>query len=109
MDEINPNKAVDFLLSNAPAYAKAKAQRIYIEQYRKSLKATLFVNDTSKTVAEREAMAYSHKDYLDLLEGLRDAVEEEEKLRWQMIAAEARIEVWRSQEASNRVVDRAFK
>jgi hypothetical protein len=54
-------------------------------------------------------MAYSHKDYLELLEGLRDAVEEEEKLRWQMIAAEARIEVWRSQEASNRVVDRAFK
>lgn len=109
MEDINPNKAVDFLLSNAPAYAKAKAERIYLEQYRKSLKALLFAQDTSKTVADREAAAYSHPDYLKLLEGLREAVETEEGLRWQMVAAEARIEVWRSQEASNRMVDKAFK
>jgi hypothetical protein len=109
MEEINPNKAVDFLLNNAPAYAKAKAERIYLEQYRKSLKATLFVQDTGKTIADREAAAYAHPDYLQILEGLREAVEEEEKLRWQMVAAEARIEVWRSQEASNRVIDKAFK
>jgi hypothetical protein len=41
------------------------------------------------------------------LKGLREAVEAEETLRWQMVAAEARVEVWRSQEASNRVEYRA--
>ena len=106
---MDPNKAVDFLLNKAPEYAKAKAQRVYIEQYRKSLKSILFLGDGGKTIAEREAAAYSHADYLVLLEGLKEAVEQEESLRWQMVAAEARIEVWRSQEATNRTVDKAFK
>jgi hypothetical protein len=106
---VDPNKAVDFLLTNAPEYAKAKAERIYIEQYRKSLKSMLFIGDKGKTVSEREAAAYAHPDYLALLDGLKAAVEMEESLRWQMVAAEARIEVWRSQEASNRMVDKAFK
>ena len=105
----DPNKAVDFLLNKAPEYAKAKAQRVYIEQYRKSLKSILFLADGGKTIAEREAAAYAHADYLALLEGLKEAVEEEESLRWQMVAAEARIEVWRSQEATNRTVDKAFR
>jgi hypothetical protein len=106
---MDPNKAVDFLLNKAPEYAKAKAQRVYIEQYRKSLKAILFLGDGGKTIAEREAAAYAHSDYLVLLEGLKEAVEQEESLRWQMVAAEARIEVWRSQEATNRTVDKAFR
>jgi hypothetical protein len=106
---MDPNKAVDFLLNKAPEYAKAKAQRVYIEQYRKSLKSILFLGDGGKTIAEREAAAYAHSDYLVLLEGLKEAVEQEESLRWQMVAAEARIEVWRSQEATNRTVDKAFR
>jgi hypothetical protein len=31
---------------------------------------------------------------------------EEEKYRWELVAAQARIEVWRSQEASNRAMDK---
>jgi hypothetical protein len=34
-------------------------------------------------------------------------VEVEEQLRWTLIAAQARVEIWRSQEASNRLQDRA--
>ena len=49
---------------------------------------------------------YSHADYIKLLEGLREAVETEERLRWEMVAAQARVEVWRSQEASNRAMDK---
>ena len=78
--DIDPNKAVDFLLANAPKYAKARAERIYIEQYRKSLKAILFTESNSKTVADREAEAYSHPKYLDLLHGLQAAVEAEEQV-----------------------------
>lgn len=41
MEEINPNQAVDFLLKNAGLYAKAKAERVYLEEFRKSKKALL--------------------------------------------------------------------
>jgi hypothetical protein len=51
--------------------------------------------------------AYANDHYVSLLEGLKEAVEVEEKLRWQLIAAQARIEIWRSQEATNRTIDRA--
>jgi hypothetical protein len=51
--------------------------------------------------------AYATDDYITLLKGLKEAVEIEEKLKWQLIAAQARIEIWRSQEATNRTIDRA--
>jgi hypothetical protein len=42
-----------------------------------------------------------------LLEGLRDAVEQEEKLRWDLIAAQARVEIWRTQQANLRAEGKA--
>lgn len=107
--DIDPNKAVDFLLKHAPDFAKAKAERVYLEEFRKTKKAILFRESPEKTVAEREQWAYAHPEYIEILVGIREAVEREEELRWQMIAAQARIEVWRSNEASNRAVDKSLK
>lgn len=101
--DIDPNRAVDFIRDNGKVYAQAKAERIYMEEYRKSLKAILMKQSMETAVNAQEREAYSHPEYVKLLEGLRDAVEIEERLRWEMVAAQARVEVWRSQEASNRV------
>ena len=60
-----------------------------------------------ETIGAQEREAYLHEEYVQLLEGLREAVAVEEKLRWDLIAAQARVEVWRSEEASNRLQDRA--
>lgn len=106
MKTIDPNEAVDFLIKNAAAYAKAKAQVTYLEEFRKSKKAILFGSAIGNTVTDRENKAYSHPEYLSLLDGLREAVEEAERLKWMLVAAQARIDVWRSQEASNRNIDR---
>lgn len=100
--EIDPNKAVDFIRDNGKHYAKAKADRVYMEEYRKSLKAILMKRSMETAVNAQEREAYSHPEYIELLNGLKEAVEQEERLRWEMVAAQARVEVWRSQEASNR-------
>jgi hypothetical protein len=105
--EIDPNKAVDFIRDNGKKFAQAKADRIYLEEYRKSLKAILMKRSGENAVNAQEREAYAHPEYQELLKGLREAVEAEETLRWQMVAAEARVEVWRSQEASNRAEYRA--
>jgi len=60
-----------------------------------------------KAVTSREQYAYSHPDYIALLEGLREAVRVEEALRWRLTAAQLRVEVWRTQEASARAEGRA--
>lgn len=107
--QIDPNQAIDYLLKNAGKFAKAKAERVYLEEFRKTKKAILMGDAPDGTVAAKEQYAYSHQDYKSLLEGLREAVEIEEKLRWDMLAAQMRVEVWRSQEASNRSVDKTLR
>jgi hypothetical protein len=101
--DIDPHRAVDYIRDNGKFYAKAKADRIYMEEYRKSLKAILMKRSMETAVNAQEREAYSHPEYLDLLKGLREAVEAEEKLRWDMVAAQARVEVYRTQEASKRM------
>ena len=105
----NPNDAVDFILKQAGQFAKAKAERVYLEEFRKSKKAILMAQSTDKAAVTREQYAYSHEDYLALLGGLKAAIEVEEKLRWDLIGAQARIEIWRTQSANNRSQDRAMQ
>jgi hypothetical protein len=101
--EIDPHKAVDFIIANGKKAAKAKANRIYMDEYRKSLKAILMKRSQETSVNAQEREAYSNQEYLDHLKAILEAVELEEELRWQMIAAQARVEVWRSQEATYRI------
>lgn len=107
MNEINPHKALDFIRDNAAAYAEAKANVIYLTEYRKSLKAMLMAASAEKTESAKETYAYSHDTYREHLRTLADAVTEAERLRWLMIAAEAKIEVWRSLESSARAEGRS--
>ncbi len=105
--EIDPHQAIDYMLRNASRYAEAKANRVFLDEFRKSKKALLMAESQAEAANAREQYAYSHPEYIDLLAGIRTAVEVEEKLRWEMVAAQARIDVWRSQEASNRAIERA--
>ena len=103
------NDAVDFLYTHGAKYAEAKAQRVQLEEYRKSLKAMLMKKaqtEGAKTAAAAEIEAYADPAYVEFLKGLETAVQKEEELRWALISAQARIDVWRSQEASNRTMDR---
>lgn len=106
-DVRDPNKAVDYIIENAGKFAAAKADRVYLEEFRKSKKALLMGQSTAKSAVEREQYAYAHEGYLALLGALKAAVEVEEKLRWDLIAAQARVEIWRTQSANNRAQDRA--
>lgn len=100
--EINPNNAINEILKNRKRYAQAKANRIYLEEFRKSKKAILFNQAPDGTIADRENYAYSHPEYIQLLEGLKEAVEIEEELKWEFVAAQARVEVWRTNESTKR-------
>lgn len=109
MSQIDPQQAVDYLLATAPRYAAAKAKRVQLEEFRKSKKAILMQQSDGKTISDREAFAYSHPEYIELLNGLESAVEAEELFRWKMKAAELQVEIWRSQEASNRAEGRVVR
>jgi len=106
----NPNKVVEFLLKNAGKYAKAKSERIYLDEFRRSKRA-LLMQDAElhgyETSAAQERQAYSHPEYIKILEGLKIAVETEEKLRWQMVAAQLKISIFQTESANNRFIEKA--
>lgn len=98
-----PSKAIQYLIDTAPLYAKAKADRMYLEEFRKSRKAQLMSQAGTEVLGKQETFAYAHADYVEILEGIRQAVEREENYRWMLTAAQAKIEVWRTQQYSMRV------
>jgi len=85
--------------------AKAKADVVYLTEFRKSKKAILMQEaelNGHKTGQERESYAYAHPEYLELIKALREATETNEKFRWRMKIAEERIGIYRTHEASKR-------
>jgi hypothetical protein len=53
-------------------------------------------------LGKQEIYAYAHPDYIEILEGIKVSVEQEENYRWMMAAAQARIEVYKVQEHTRR-------
>jgi hypothetical protein len=98
-------RALCFIRDKAKEYAQAKATRIHIMEFRKSKKAILMRTAElagAKTAAAQEREAYANDEYVELLEALKVAVEIEEALRYQIKAAELKIEVWRTKESTRR-------
>jgi len=101
-----PYKAIEFILENAPKYAEAKAQRVYIENFLRTKKALLMKEAMAKGIdsgVAQEREAYAHPEYQELLLGLQVATEREEALKWKLIAAQMKSDIWRSEQASERL------
>lgn len=106
---INPQDAVDYMIANSKKYAEAEADKVYMEELRKTIKAEEMQaaeGRKHKTAAMQEREAYASDRYKAHLLAIKEAVKRREEMRWMLIACQARIEVWRSQEASNRAQDR---
>jgi hypothetical protein len=101
-----PYKAIEFILEQAPKYAEAKAQRIYLEEFRKTKKALLMKDAMARGIdsaVAQEREAYAHYEYQELLLGLQVAIEKEETLKWKLTAAQMKSDIWRSEQASERL------
>ena len=102
LEDIDIFHTLEYIKITAPKYAKAKADRMYVEEYRKTLKAKIMSEDKSQPVNAQERNAYAHPTYENHLLAIKEAVEIEEELRWKLVAAQAMVEVWRSLSANQR-------
>lgn len=98
-----PTKAIQYLIDTAPLYAKSKADRMFLDEFRKSRKAQLQSQAGTEVLGKQETYAYAHADYIQILEGIREAVEREERYRWLMTAAQTRISVWQTEQYNARL------
>lgn len=104
-------KRMQELRETAQKYAKAVATREHLDEFKKSKLAILmkkYERDgfTSAVAQEREARA--DPSYIELLDGLKDAIQASEGLRWELKIAEIGAEVWRTQQASKRAERKGY-
>jgi len=106
------DRAVDYLRDHAGDYAVAEAQLVYMTELRKTIKAQLMKGyelTGHKTTAAQEVQAYADPMYVQHLLALKDSVEQRERTRWMMIAAQARIEAEKANIYANNRTDKAMR
>jgi hypothetical protein len=106
MKDYDPNDAIDFIFKTAPEFAKAKGQLAELEVYRHSCIAIKAKEATGNSVAAREMEALASDDYQSLCKAIGIATEQTELLKWKLEAAKMRFEAWRTEQATNRNIER---
>ena len=102
-------RIADFL-EVSKQYSEAEATRQYLMEFRKSKKAILMAqaereaqqDQTAIPLAKQERYAYAHPEYLELLVGLKVAIERAVYLKQQLLHITMRFEQWRSKAATDR-------
>ena len=92
-------------------YPAAKAKRVYLEEYKKSLIALLMKDAERKgsnSVSGQERDALCRQEFLDHLLSLERAVEADERLRFEIKRIEMEIEIWRTNQATERMERRTY-
>lgn len=98
------DRALAFLRDTAAATAKDRANRLYCEQWIKTVKAEQVVKAMAagNGAAASEAIAMDTHEYRECLNGYRESVELDEKNRFLREAATTKISVWQSQCSNER-------
>ena len=109
---MRPEDAAQAIRDKAPLFGEAKAQRVYLEEFKRTKRALLMKDALTlgiEAANAQEREAYAHPSYQQLIRGLAEAIEKEETLRWELEAARLDIEIFRTREATNRLQDRAHQ
>lgn len=93
---------------NSKILGQASADRSYLEAFLKSKLALLMSESTETTMAGKEMYAKSHPDYIALLYGIKEVQNQEVTLKWQMDSAKITIEIYRTESANNRAIDKGM-
>jgi hypothetical protein len=99
-------RAIDYLRDNARKAAKARAEREYLDEYRKVAKAQIMREHDNKPIGTQEAIAYADPRYIAHLATMKIAIEADEYHRWSRTAAEAKLSAWQTMSANNRILDK---
>ena len=101
-------KAVEYLRVNARIAAQARAERIYCEEFRKTVKASIMRENQHLPLGAQEAIAYTDDRYTTHLQAMREAIEKDEYHRWMLTAAEAKISAWQTMCRNQRAEGKAY-
>jgi uncharacterized protein (UPF0335 family) len=94
-------RAVEFIASEAGRIGDLIGHCKGLEYQAKVIKGQAYL-DATGTIQARDAQAVTTPEYKAIIEEIENAWAEKETLQAQFKAAELMVEVWRSQQATNR-------
>jgi len=108
--QISVSESLKYLCDTDETCAQAKASMKYHEHKLKSVKSLSYLQADAilksrgapSTQKDKEAEAYSGKDYTEALSAYHDSIAEFETMNNKRKTAELTIEVWRTQNANKR-------
>lgn len=106
MTEFDPHDAINFIYKTAPDFARAKGQLAQLEAYRHSLRSIMMKKSSEQSLGAQEREAYASQEYQDLCVAIGKATEDAELLKWQITSATMRFDAWRTEQASNRNLEK---
>lgn len=90
---------------NGKLFAKAESERIYLEEFKKSLLAILMKEYEQKgftTVAAQEREARANEKYIDVLKGLAEATKNAMELKFKLKVSEWKVMLHQTKQADRR-------
>lgn len=96
------DSALAYLRDMASKDAQARAERLYLEQYIKTILSEQMAKEAGKSAAHAEMVARGSSEFRAALDGYKQAIYEDERRRFLRSAAEAKIEAWRTQSSNER-------
>jgi hypothetical protein len=104
--DFDPSNAIEYIYNNAPKYGAAKGKVAELDAYRHSLKAIMMSRSTESTIGGQEKAAYASEEYQNLCKAIGEATEAAETLKWRLESARMKFEAYRTEQASNRNLER---
>jgi hypothetical protein len=106
---INPHKELQFIADNVEAFAKADQELTASESWKSAIKAVEMDYSSQTSMAGKEMEAYGSEAYRQWCNAHAKAKKNYTELKLKIELAKLSIEVWRSQEASNRTTDKILR
>lgn len=98
-------KAINWVRDHAEKAAMARAHLVYVQEYRKCVKAKCMRDAEVEgvgAISKQEREAYCNVEYITHLQAIQQAVKEDMELHWLRAAAIAKVDAWRTLEATRR-------
>lgn len=106
MKEYDPQNSFDVIESIEEEYSRIKGELAGLELMKDSVKSILMKKSNEQSLGAQEREAKASQEYQDHCQKIADATTKESLLKLKMTVAQMKFEAWRTQQATNRNIER---
>jgi len=106
MNDFDPHDAIQTIEDNKDALSDARGELAQIEAFKSSLRAIKMIESGASSLGAQERDAHATKEYQDHCKAIGQATKNVEKLKWTMTIAQMKFDAWRTEQASNRNLEK---